>query len=148
MDQNNEQQNFQEYLDASAAIQHPTETSGKPNTFTLLSVLAGLFAFMSCSFIFTAMIAGGLSILFAILSKGKHSKMHFMAKSGIAASVAGIVLSVIITSSVVYLVFNSPQYREMLNTTYESMYGMTFDEALEEIYPSTQGGGIYDDTGN
>ena len=148
MDQNNEQQNFQEYLDASAAMQYTTETCGKPNTFTLLSVLAGIFAFMSCSFIFTALIAGGLSILFAILSKGKHSKMHFMAKSGIAASIAGIVFSVIITSSVVYLMFNSPQYREMLNTTYESMYGMTFDEALEEITSATQGGGLYDDTGN
>ncbi len=148
MDQNNGQQDFQEYLDTSAAIQYTTEQPGKPNTFTMLSVLTGIFAFMSCSFIFTALIAGGLSILFAILSKGKYSKMHFMAKSGIAASIAGIVLSVIITSSVVYLVFNSPQYRELLNTTYESMYGMTFDEALEEIYPSTQGGGIYDNTGN
>lgn len=148
MDQNNEQQNFQEYLDASAAMQRTTERPIKPNVFMMLSVLMGIFAFTSCTFIFTALIAGGLSILFAILSKGSHPKMHFMAKSGIITSIAAIVLSVIITSSVVHLVFNSPQYREMLNTTYESMYGMTFDEALEEIYPSTQGGGRNDDTGN
>ncbi len=148
MDQNNEQQNFQEYLDASAAMQHTTEPPLKTNAFMTLSVLMGIFAFMSCSFIFAALVAGGLSILFAILSKGKHLKMHFMAKAGIATSIAAIVLSVVITSSIVYLMFNSPQYRELLNTTYESMYGMTFDEALEEIYPSTQGGGLYDNTGN
>ena len=86
--------------------------------------------------------------MFAILSKGRHLKMHFMAKAGIATSIAGIVLSVVITSSVVYLMFNNQEYRDLLNTTYESMYGMTFDEALEEMYPSTQGGGSYDNTRN
>ncbi len=147
MEQNKEQQDFQEYLDASAAVQI-TERPIKPNIFMMLSLMMGVLAFTSCTFIFTAMIAGGLSILFAILSKGNHPKMHFMARSGIIASIAAMILSVIITSATVYMVFHSPQYREMLNTTYESMYGMTFDEALEEIYPSTQGGGVNDDTGN
>ncbi len=148
MDQNKEQQDFQEYLDASAAVQYTTERPIKTNVFMILSLMMGVLAFTSCTFIFTSLIAGGLSILFAILSKGNHPKMHFMAKSGIAAAIGGMVLSVIITSSVVYLVFHSPEYRKMLNTTYESMYGMTFDEAIEEIYSSTQGGGTYDDTGN
>ena len=147
MEQNREGQDFQEYLEASAAVQI-SERPIKPNIFMMLSLLMGILAFTSCTFIFTAMIAGGLSILFGILSKGNHPKMHFMAKSGITASVFAMILSVIITSATVYLVFHDPQYREMLNTTYETMYGMTFDEALEEIYPSTQGGGDYDDTGN
>lgn len=147
MEPNKEQADFQEYLDASAAVQI-TERPIKPNIFMMLSLTMGILAFTSCTFIFTAMIAGGLSILFAILSKGNHPKMHFMAKSGIIASVFSIILSVIITASMFYLVFHSPQYREALNTTYESMYGKTFDEALEEIYPSTQGGGTHDGTGN
>lgn len=147
MDHNREQQDFQEYLEASAAVQI-SERPIKPNAFMMLSLMMGILTFTSCTFIFTALISGGLSILFALLSKGNHPKMHFMARSGITASIAGMVLSLIITASTIYLVFNNPQYRELLNTTYESMYGMTFDEALEEMYPSTQGGGIYDDTGN
>jgi len=147
MEQDKEQQDFQKYLDASAVVQI-SERPIKTNAFMMLSLLLGVLAFTSCSFIFTAMIAGGLSILFAILSKGNHPKMHFIAKSGVMASVAAMVLSVIITAFTVYMVFYNPEYRKMLNTTYESMYGITFDEALEEMYPSTQGGGIYDDTGN
>lgn len=147
MEQEKEPQDFQTYLETSSAVQI-SERPMKPNSFMMLSLLMGVLAFTSCSFIFTAMIAGGLSILFAILSKGNHPKMHFTAKSGITASIAAMVLSVIITSFTVYMVFHNPEYREMLNTTYESMYGMTFDEALEEMYPSTQGGGHYDDTGN
>ena len=147
MEQNKEPQDFQEYLEASAAVQI-SERPIKTNVFMMLSLMMGVLAFTSCTFIFTAMIAGGLSILFAILSKGNHPKMHFMAKSGIIASVFSIILSVIITASTVYLVFHNPQYREMLNTTYESMYGITFDEALEEINASTQGGGNSDNTGN
>ena len=146
MEQNKDQQDFQKYLDASAAVQI-TERPIKPNIFMMLSLTMGILAFTSCTFIFTAMVAGGLSILFAILSKGNHPKMHFMAKSGITISTIALILSVIITSSAVYLVFNSPEYRELLNTTSESMYGETFDEALEKATSSTQGGGIYD-TGN
>jgi hypothetical protein len=76
MEPNKEQPDFQEYLDASTAVQI-TERPIKPNIFMMLSLMMGILAFTSCTFIFTAMIAGGLSILFAILSKGNHPKMHF-----------------------------------------------------------------------
>lgn len=143
MNQTTEQPNFQEYLDSTAASQY-SERPQQTNIFTMLALVMGIFAFTSCTFIFTAMIAAGLSILFAILSKGRHPKMHFIARSGITASIVGLIFSIVITSSALYLVFHNPEYRELLNTTYESMYGETFDEALESIVPSTQGGGTYD----
>lgn len=145
MEQNTEQQDFQAYLESSSPEQY-AEKPQQPNIFMILSLIMGVLTFMSCAFIFFAMITGGLSILFAILSKGDHPKMNYAARAGITASVVGIIFSVILTSSVFYLVFNSSEYREMLNTTYESMYGQTFDEALEEAYPSLQGGGIDDTT--
>lgn len=146
MEQHTEQTDFQDYLDSSVASQY-IERPQRINIFTILSLVMGILAFTSCTFIFTAMISAGLSILFAILSRGNHPKMHFMARSGISISVFGLILSVAITSSIIYLVFNSPEYRELLNTTYESMYGETFDEALERAYPSLQGGDL-NDTGN
>ncbi len=146
MDPNTQNQDFQAILESSAPSQH-AEKPQQPNIFMILSLIMGFITFMSCAFIFLAMITGGLSILFAILSKGNHTKMNYAAKAGITASVIGMVFSVMITSSIFYLVFNNSQYRELLNTTYESMYGETFDEALEEMYPSLQGGGL-DDTGN
>nr|MBQ8253141.1 hypothetical protein [Lachnospiraceae bacterium] len=145
MDQNTEQQDFQTYLDTSSSAQY-AQRPQQPNIFMIMSLIMGILTFMSCAFIFFAMVTGGLSILFAILSKGNHPKMSYPARAGITASVAGIILSVILTSAVFYLVFNSSEYRELLNTTYESMYGESFDEALEEIYPSLQGGGTVDTT--
>ncbi len=148
MEQNMEKPDFQEYLNSSSASQHTEQSQEEkpqhPNIFMLLALTMGVLAITSCTFIFVALIAAGLSILFAILSKGNHPKMHFMAKSGIIASIAGVFFSVVITSAAVYMVFHNPEYRQLLNTTYESMYGETFDEALEKVYPSLQGGGSYD----
>ena len=143
MDRNIQNDDFQTVLESSAeAIQ--AERPQQPNIFMILSMVMGILTFMSSAFIFIALVTGGLSILFAILSKGNHPRMNFLSKAGITASVTGILFSVILTSSVIYLVFNSSEYRELLNTTYESMYGETFDEVLEEMYPSLQGGASYD----
>lgn len=97
------------------------------NGFVFLSLIMGIIAFLSSAFIPGALVAGALSILFAILSKGKDTRMQFLPKIGIVASVAGILLSIIITAAVAFLIFSNENIRNefvaIYNEMYEEMYG-------------------------
>ncbi len=138
MNDNMGQPEFRNYMKPPTTSEHGYHS--QHNIFVIMSMVMGGLALSSCTFIFSTLVTGGLSILFAILSKGNSNKMQFMSKAGVVSSIAGIFLSVIITSAFVYLTFHTSEYRELLNETYEQMYGQTFDEALEEMYPSVQGG--------
>lgn len=105
------------------------------NSFMILSLCMGILCFTSCSIIFISMIAGGLSILFAILSKGNDRKMHTMPRTGIFISIFGIFCSLCITISTCYMVLYDDNYRAQLNEACEQIYGVSFDEMIEDMYP-------------
>ena len=102
-------------------VPEPGKTySSKNNSFTILSLCFGMIAIATCSMFFIALPAGGLSILFAILSKGRERKMQ------------AIFLSFLITGAAFYLVFSNPDYRQQLNDMSQQMYGETFDDMLKQ----------------
>ena len=107
----------------------------RSNAFMILSLCMGILCITSCSVIFIAMIAGGLGILFAILSKGNDPKMQILPKIGIATSVFGLVSSIAVTASVCYLLLFDNTYRKQVNEACEQVYGISFDEMLDEMYP-------------
>lgn len=113
--------------------------SKNTNVFMVLSLVMGILAICSSAFIFGALVAGGMGILFAILSKGKELKMQFMPKIGIITSIAGVFFSVIITAAMFFFLFGNEENREqfmtMYNEMYEEMYGESFEDALKEVYP-------------
>lgn len=111
----------------------------RSNAFMILSLCLGILCITSCSVIFISMIAGGLSILFAILSRGNDKKMQILPKIGIAASVFGLICSVCVTASVCYLLVSDSTYREQVNEACKQVYGMSFDDMLEEMYPELSG---------
>lgn len=114
-------------------VQEPGKTySSKSNSFTILSLCFGMIAIATCSMFFIALPAGGLSILFAILSKGRERKMQAICKAGIITSAIGMFLSVIITGAAFYMMFSNPDYRQQLNDMSQQMYGETFDDMLKE----------------
>ena len=85
-------------------VPEPGKTySSKNNSFTILSLCFGMIAIATCSMFFIALPAGGLSILFAILSKGRERKMQAICKAGIITSAIGIFLSFLITGAAFYL---------------------------------------------
>ena len=90
-------------------VPEPGKTySSKNNSFTILSLCFGMIAIATCSMFFIALPASGLSILFAILSKGRERKMQAICKAGIITSAIGIFLSFLITGAAFYLVFSKP----------------------------------------
>ena len=107
----------------------------RSNAFMILSLCMGILCITSCSVIFISMITGGLSILFAILSRGSDKKMQILPKIGIVSSVLGLICSVCVTVSVCYLMIHDSTYREQVNEACEQVYGMSFDDMLKEMYP-------------
>lgn len=116
-----------------SAYQLPVAEPG--SSLAKAAMIVGIIAIASC-FTFTVyppFILGSIAIVLALLSKGRRPKLFSNAKTGIICAVSGIALNTIIVTSIVYLIFTNPYVREMVNKEYERQFGITFDEAIEEI---------------
>ena len=89
-------------------VPEPGKTySSKNNSFTILSLCFGMIAIATCSMFFIALPAGGLSILFAILSKGNDSQLSGTAIGGLVTSIAGLAFTVILYGFAFFIIFSS-----------------------------------------
>lgn len=109
----------------------------RQDKFVTCSLIFGLLAFFTSMFIFTPFIFGALSILFAVFSKRSTEKMAGAAIAGISTSVFSMLSAVCMVGIVYYLIFNVPEYRELMNQQYEQIYGQSFDEMLESMENGT-----------
>lgn len=114
---------------------YPAHT--QQNKFATFSMIFGLLAFLTPMFFITPFIFGGLSIIFAVLSRRSTEKLSGSAIAGIATSAVGMFSIVFMVGMVYYLIFNVPEYHEMINQQYEQMYGQSFDEMLEDAQNGT-----------
>lgn len=112
------------------------------NSFMVLSLCFGILSVLSCSVIFFALPAGGLSILFAILSKGNDKKFQPLSLAGIGTSAFGILVSLAITIGGIYLFMTNDYYHNQLNATCKQLYNVTFDQMIQEMYPNVSLPGI------
>lgn len=114
-------------------VQMPPRPKINANSFLMASFICTMLAFITECSLPICMVFASLAVLFAVLSKGKQLKMHSFAKMSIGISVFSLVLSFTVTFSAFYSVLTDPAKRESFNQIYEEMYGITFDEALDEI---------------
>ncbi len=113
------------------------QTTQKRNPFVTASLVTGVLAFVSIMTGVFPLLFGGLSILFAVLSHRRGKRMETPAFVGVIVSTVSMAIStVIIVTAFAMLptMLRNPEYRENLNNMSESMYGMTFDEVMEEGY--------------
>lgn len=102
--------------------------------FTAAFIL-GIMALVSC-FTFTvypAYICGSIAIIFALLSKGQKSRMHNKASIGIVCAVCALILNTCIVTYSVTTIFTNPDAMEELNEACEEIYGISFDDMMEEL---------------
>lgn len=114
----------------------PNARRTQSDTFKTMSLIFGLLSLFTCMFIITTFIFAGLSILFALLSRTSEEKFSASAVGGILTSIAGMICLVILFVFS-YKLITLPEYREILNETYEQMYGQSFDELLEDAQNGT-----------
>ena len=113
--------------------QMPPRSKISANVFLVASVICTMLAFITECSLPICMVFASLTILFAVLSKVNELKMHSFAKMCIGISIFSIALSFTVTFLSFYKILTDPVERENFNQIYEEMYGITFDEALDEI---------------
>lgn len=111
------------------------QKTAPPNSFARISVILGGIALASVfTFtIFPAVILGSLSLVLALLSRGKELTFHPSAKSAAILSSIALVANVALVGGTVYTILGDSPMHDELNETYEEMFGMTYDEILQGV---------------
>ncbi len=122
------------------AYQQSYVITQKGDTLATASMVTGIIAVVSPMLIivfpfalYFPFIFGGISIILALLSKGAAAKMISKAKSGIICATIGLVCNIALICTSFYLVFNNAEFRQSFDDAFIEMYGMTFEEVMEEI---------------
>lgn len=130
------------FLDVGITMNH-TESNYRhflmartARTCAFFAVITALFGTMIFPFIF-----GGLSIIFAVLSKGNTASYQLNAKIAILVSVFAIIGNTLYSGFAIYNIAFNEEYQQQLNETFEQLYGMDMEEYTSYIlsYPNTSG---------
>lgn len=109
----------------------------KLNIFSILAFGSGILAALSISTIFISIALGSLAVIFAVISKGYDKRMNRVSLNGLWLGLAAIIFSIVIVFSNIYLYIYDDAYRGKFNELYEELYGTSFDEYLQEAFPSS-----------
>ena len=88
------------------------------------------FAMMT---VYLPFIFGSISILLALLSKGRAPKLPGKAKIGILCSITGVICNIILVCFSLYMVIANPMVREQVDKVFEAQYGITIEEMYEDM---------------
>lgn len=85
-------------------------------------------------------ILGGLSIIFAVLSKGRNLKYQMSAKIALIVSCFALIGNTAYIGVVGYNIAFNTEYRQQLNETFEQIYGMDLEEYSSYMFslPETE----------
>jgi len=97
----------------------------------VLGILTIVTAIMMTVYI--PFVLGGVGIILGILSKGQLLHLPKQAEIGISAAIVGLVLNIVIMVSSFYTVFTNPEAYSQFNSTFEQVYGESFEDALVEM---------------
>ncbi|MGN0403231.1 MAG: hypothetical protein ACI4HQ_13365 [Acetatifactor sp.] len=106
---------------------HTPYDQGFAKASLVMGFLAATFSCWGLSLPF-----GSLGILFAMLCKRKGVKLNSGCRTGLVLSVIGIISGILIIFYSVYMMLNNPEYMDQLNTITQSLYGMDFNELLQQ----------------
>ncbi|MGN1196555.1 MAG: hypothetical protein ACI4TA_03035 [Acetatifactor sp.] len=106
---------------------HTPYDQGFAKASLVMGFLATIFSCWGLSLPF-----GSLGILFAMLCKRKGRKLNSNCRTGLVLSVIGIVSGLLLIIYCVYMMMNSPEFMNQLNAITQSLYGMDFNEMLQQ----------------
>ena len=115
---------------------NPNDTTRK-NPFSKASLIMGIIALLTIATGVLPLVFGALGILFAILSHRKGKPLTTSALWGAVTSTIGVSIAIVmfvVTIIMLPTLLKDPAYREQINTFSQSIYGVPFDQVLEESY--------------
>ncbi len=98
-----------------------------------VALVVGLAAIPLSFFLNTGIIAGGVAIVLALLSRGTMDKLLPQAKKAIIYGIIGVVIGYGVFAYDIYTVVTDPEARQQLNAVSEQMNGVSFDDMLKEL---------------
>lgn len=98
-------------------------------TCSFMAVISALF-----STIIFPYILGGLSIIFAVLSKGNTAGYQLNAKIAIWTAIFAMLGNTLYCGTVTYLFLFNDTYQEQLDATFEQIYGMDMQEYINTMF--------------
>lgn len=110
----------------------PANTKGK--SLLTLSVFFAFMALLSIQYVILPFILGGLSILFALLSRGCMPNVSATGRIAITVSSVAMVLTVFVAAFAVRMVLTDSTVRKQVNDYSLMLYGQTFDDMIEETF--------------
>lgn len=113
----------------------PNSKMIKPNYFEMFAFGFAMASLLSCTIIYSAIMFAGLSILFALLSRGSQMAFTPRAKKSIVISVVGILLAIVIfVGSLLFLLEEYSSFEgilragsEMMGLDFEAEFGYLFE---------------------
>lgn len=114
----------------------PTNDREQKNSFFTASLILGIVSLLTFCTFFLPLPLGALGILFVCLGKRRNGKINTPGTIGLVTSIIGMVLGCVLTVFTLVSAFNllKPENRGTLNTQFEQIYGMDFEEYMEYIY--------------
>ena len=113
----------------------PNSKMIKPNYLEMYAFGFAMASLLSCTIIYSAIMFAGLSILFALLSRGSQMAFTPRAKKSIVISVIGILLAIVIfVGSLLFLLEEYGSFEgilragsEMMGIDFEAEFGYLFE---------------------
>lgn len=106
-------------------------------TFSVASAVCGLLAVTTSCTVILSLIFGSLGLLFAVLAHRSKKRMNTTCVTGIVLSCAGLVT---VVSMMIYSFLSLPSlmqnemFRSQMNAVTRQLYGVDFNEFMEEVY--------------
>lgn len=108
--------------------------------FSVASLVFGILSLVTCCTGVGSLVAGGLGILFTVLSKRYGSPMPTLSVVGGILSGIGMALGLFLTIytlvAVIIPILTDPQAYEEFNTLYQRFYGVSLEDALGGYRPA------------
>ena len=120
--------------------QNEQPNSTKPDGFSIASLTCGIISVIPCCMSPLSVISGSLGLLFGCLAKRNGRRMTHLHFWGMWLSALGLVFGIVLTVKLILelpAMLADPQIMGPTNAFYEQMYGMTFEEYLQEMFGIT-----------
>lgn len=124
-------------------MEQNTVSQNSITAFSIASLVFGILSLVTCCTGILPLAAGGLSILFVVLSHRQKKPLPQMSLIGMIFAIIGMILGLILTvATVIYVIIpllTDPNAYQELNTFYETYYGVSLDEMLGGWRPTGYG---------
>lgn len=120
-------------MDFEQNMYTPTPYQNKRSEgMAMASVILAITSLLTSCCIYIALPCGAVGMILALLSRGGHMDMSSKAKVGLTLSSVGIILTIlIITVSVIIVVYTYPDGLDGLMKEYMNLYNA---DSMEELY--------------